>query len=256
MRVSPDGRWLLYDSDLRGNSDIYRLTLAGGEPEQLTSDPADEFAPDLSPDGKAIAFHSFRTGTRDIVIKMLDGSPSEQVTATPHQESFPRWSTDGAALLIWDQPPFNQVHVVRRRQEGTWGAPILLAKELEFPSWSPDGRHVLGTTLRTKGVAVMPADGGALQLLYMPKPASSDPLVERVEWSPDGRTIYFKSLDRMGRASLWMLATSGGRPRLLVRFDDPGRPSSRPDFATDGRRFYFTIEDRQSDIWVAEIAKR
>ena len=28
------------------------------------------------------------------------------------------------------------------------------------------------------------------------------------------------------------------------------------DFATDGRRFYFTVEDRQSDVWVAEIAKR
>jgi len=31
MRVSPDGRWLLYDSDLRGNSDIYRIPVTGGE---------------------------------------------------------------------------------------------------------------------------------------------------------------------------------------------------------------------------------
>ena len=28
------------------------------------------------------------------------------------------------------------------------------------------------------------------------------------------------------------------------------------DFDTDGRRFYFTVDDRQSDGWVAEIAKR
>src|SRR4029453_9693616 len=30
MRVSRDGRWLLFDSDLRGNADIYRITGYGG----------------------------------------------------------------------------------------------------------------------------------------------------------------------------------------------------------------------------------
>ena len=253
LRVSLDGNWLLYDSDLHGNSDIYRLKLAGGEPERLTSDPADEFVADLSPDGKAVAFHSFRTGNRDIVIRMLDGSPSEQVTPTPGQESYPRWSPDGTALSIWDQ---NEVLLVRRRTDGKWAAPILLARELEFPCWSPDGRLILGTTLRTKGVAVVPAVGGEPRILYVPRPGTSDPAAESVEWSADGRTIYFKSLDAAARASLWKLSPSGGRPQLLVRFDDPTRPSSRNDFAIDGKFFYFTIEDRQSDIAVAEISKR
>lgn len=256
IRVSLDGDWLLYDSDLHGNADIYRLKLTGGEPERLTSDPADEFAPDLSLDGKAVAFHSFRTGNRDIVIRMLDGSPAEQVTPTSGQESFPRWSPDGTALLIWGQPPSNEVWLVRRRPDGTWGSLVLLAKELEFPSWSIDGRLILGTTMRTKAIAVMTPVGGEPRMLYMPRPGTSDPAVERVEWSPDGRIIYFKSLDATGRASLWKLSPSGGRPQLLVRFDDPTRPSSRPDFATDGKFFYFTIEDRQSDISVAEITKR
>ena len=256
IRVSIDGHWLLYDSDLRGNSDIYRMSLAGGDPEQLTSDPADEFAPDLSPDGKVIAFHSFRTGTRDIVLRMLDGSDVEYLTNTPSQESFPRWSPDGTAILIWDQRPFNRVQVVRRGRDGGWADPVLLAREIEFPSWSPDGRQVLGTTLLTKAVAVIAAEGGDLRLLYVPTAGSSDPPVERVEWSRDGRTIYFKSLDPEGRASLWALPTAGGRPRLLVRFDDPARPSSRPDFAVDDQRFYFTIEDRQSDIWGVEISKQ
>jgi hypothetical protein len=41
-----------------------------------------------------------------------------------------------------------------------------------------------------------------------------------------------------------------------VIFDDLARPSIRPDFAADGQRFYFGIDDRQSDIWVAEIARK
>ena len=42
--ISRDGRWLAFDSDRSGNQDIYKVPLAGGEPEQLTTDPQDDFA--------------------------------------------------------------------------------------------------------------------------------------------------------------------------------------------------------------------
>jgi hypothetical protein len=38
-----------------------------------------------------------------------------------------------------------------------------------------------------------------------------------------------------------------------VRFDDPLRPSLRREFASDGTRFFFTIAQDESDIWVAEV---
>jgi len=43
---------------------------------------------------------------------------------------------------------------------------------------------------------------------------------------------------------------------LLVRFSDPNRQSNGRDFATDGKRFYFPIEDWQSDVFVAEMKSR
>jgi Tol biopolymer transport system component len=73
LSVSYDGRWLIYDSNLAGNADVYRLPVAGGEPERLTNDASDEFAPVLSPDGAEIAFHSWRTGSRDLWVQPLDG---------------------------------------------------------------------------------------------------------------------------------------------------------------------------------------
>ena len=79
---------------------------------------------------------------------------------------------------------------------------------------------------------------------------------DQAEWSPDGRTLYYKAHDSLGRASFWSVSAAGGRPRLLVRFTDLSRPSSRRDFATDGRRFYFAIEDRQSDVFVAELVTK
>jgi hypothetical protein len=52
---------------------------------------------------------------------------------------------------------------------------------------------------------------------------------------------------------LWSVPASGGTPALHVRFDDLARPSPRPDFAVGAGRFFFTIEDRRSAIWVASV---
>jgi hypothetical protein len=38
-----------------------------------------------------------------------------------------------------------------------------------------------------------------------------------------------------------------------VRFDDPIRTSSRAEFATDGKRLFFTASERESDIWRMEL---
>ena len=100
----------------------------------------------------------------------------------------------------------------------------------------------------------MPADSGAPRDLYVP--AADGPPAELAIFSADGREVYFKSHDTRGRASFWSIPAAGGAPRLLARFDDPTHASNRFDFASDGRRFYFTVEDRQSDVWVAEVTRR
>lgn len=258
MHVSRDSRWLLYDSDLHGNSDIYRIPLSGGPAEQLTNDPADEFAPDLSPDGRAVAYHSWRTGTRDIEVKPLDGGPVEHVTATPAQESYPRWSPDGRTIAFFNQiSPFS-LFLSRREDNGHWSTPTRLASNSVGDAWSPDGHSIAyfqaESDRRSGVIMVVPADGGTPRRVFDSSPTV--PLAESVEWSPDGQTLYYKTHDAQGRASFWAVNAAGGRPRLLVRFDDLSRPSSRRDFATDGKRLYFAIQDRQSDVFVAEMMKR
>ena len=76
---------------------------AGGTIERLTTDSADDFAPDLSPDGREPADHLWRSGSRDIFVRPLDGGPLQQVTATAGQESYPTWSPDGGSLAFIDQ---------------------------------------------------------------------------------------------------------------------------------------------------------
>ena len=258
MRVTRDGRWLLFDSNLHGNFDIFRQPLSGGHPERLTTDADNEFAPDLSVDGQSLAFHSWRTRSRDVFVKRLDGSRVDQVTGTPSQESFPAWSPNGRAIAFLDQFSEDGVargsFLVERNLDGGWGAPTLLRAGTSRPSWSPDGRFL--AYARRGGIEVLPIDSRVQRVVYAPAKPGVEPAASSAQFGPDGRTLYFKSHDDHGRASFWSIPVAGGTPRRLLTLDDPARPSSRSEFAVDRERLYFAIEDRRSSISVTDLTRR
>jgi Tol biopolymer transport system component len=255
--------WVVFDSDRLGNSDIYRIPVTGGVAERLTSDPANEFAGVLSPDGSEMAYHSFRNGTRDVMVQRLGDGAAQAVTNTPAQECCPAWSPDGRALSSAVFSGDGGIFLMRRDSTGAWGPRRLLLPRGFLHAWSRDGRAIAvanGRTIRgafqSERLELVPLDGGEPRELYAVRDTVNDPLIGDPVWSRDGSRIYFKSHDMEGRASIWELSSSGGRPRRLVRFDDPARPSYRANFGTDGERFFFTINDRQSDISVAEVNRR
>ena len=258
MRLSSDRKWLLYDSNLSGNSDIFRIPLGGGPAQQLTSHPGEDFAPDLSPDGRSLAYHSWRTGSRDIFVQSIDGRTVEQVTATTAQESFPHWSPDGR-LLYFDQTGDRGgprgAFETHRTGQGNWSVPEKIGGGAEiWPFWSRNGRFV--AYQRERGAEVWSLDDRRARVLYKPRPRSDDPAVEVVAFGDDDRVVYFKSHDAQDRASIWSVPVSGGRPTMLVQFDDPSRQSLRPDFAVGGGYFYFAIDERRSHLWVADVTER
>ena len=264
ITVSADGKWLMFDSTLHLNAEILRLPLDGGAAERLTTDPAEDFAPHLSPDGRTLAFHSWRTGSRDIYVQSLDaGAAAEPLTSTPAHESYPRWSPDGNAIAFVAQSGFRNevVHgdlfVMRRERGGGWSQPALVTSGVATQGvWL---RRAGGDRLayaRSGAIELISPDDGASQVIYAPAPKSSDPFAWSVVASGDGPTLYFKSGDSEGRTTIWALPIAGGTPRQLVRFADPNRQSIRPDFAVGSGKIFFTIEDRQADIWVAVVSAR
>jgi len=254
MDVSPDGRWLVFDSDHSGNAELYRLPLAGGETEQLTTDPADDFAPDWSPDGSEIAFHSFRNGNRDVFVMPAAGGVVQQVTTGSEQDLVARWSPDGNRLVFIRDSVRREVYIVERKERGgTWGTPRRVTNGGGSEGiWSSDGLRIF--YLAPEGtIREVSVNEGKARTVYRPQDEARNPIPHVIRLTADGRTIVFRAQDSQGRASFWSIPIAGGTPRLLVRFDVPGRESLRGEFNLSGDRIYFTITDHQSDIYTVEL---
>jgi len=86
MQLSPDGKTILYTvtyyniAENKGNSDIYSIPSAGGNPVRLTNTKESEFNVMWRPDGKKIAYISTESGSAQIWEMNPDGSNKKQIT--------------------------------------------------------------------------------------------------------------------------------------------------------------------------------
>ncbi len=253
---SPDGKWLFYDSDVSGNSQIYRQRLPVGDPVQLTFGLSDDFAPVPSPDGREIAFHSWRSGSRNVYVMPLDGGPVQPVTASPLQWALPNWSPDGHAITFVTFGGPGGIWVVRRGSSGVWGKPVQRTASGVSAIWSPDGRWIAYTSSFFGGsLMIINPDSGAPRIV-LDSAKSAGVYAEQPIWSSDSHTLYFDSHDPTGNAAFWAIPISGGQPKLLTRLDDPTRPAYRSEWSIGSGRMYFTINERQSNVWVMEAVPR
>jgi TolB protein len=191
-------------------------------------------------------------GTRRVRLVSSEGGEPREVVPTPSNQRSPDISADGRSLVFTaDVGGHPQLFLVTRPSDTSWDSARQLTSAGGWAGrWAPDGRAIV--YCRADGLWLIAPRGGKPRHL-VELGDSLGPSPELALWGPDGRTIYYKAFDGAGRSSLWSVPAAGGTPTLLVRFDDPSRPSSRPEFATDGKRFFFTIGARQSDIWAMEL---
>ena len=268
LSFAPDGEWLLAASDLPGTRQLYRLPVAGGELEQLTSfaEPVDGF---LLPDGR-ILLSMDEGGNERGQLHLLAAEPQaepEPLVVDPRFiHRFPAVSRDGA-LLAYSTNRRNGVDfdvVVRRLETGEERA-FELGGWFAVASVSPDGRwvaaHRYGDTAGDGDLFLLgvedgevvhatphepPADFGTPQWLpggdafLAPTSAGRDTLaIGRYELATRAWTVVHESdwdldcvLDDAGR-TLLVHANEDGWSRLELR--DPETLELREEVALPGR---------------------
>jgi serine/threonine-protein kinase len=249
FRVSPDGLTLVFDSDRGGRQHIYRVPIAGGDIQQLTSGDWDDFAPAWSPDGRWIAYHSAKSGDRDVFVIPAGGGAPERLTSDPAREWMVDWSPDGARLTFaWGA----SVGLLTRSDR--WSAPSRVDSLSLRPGspvrWSPDGSAI--AFYGTGGLRLVSPGGGPSRVLV--PDIQGTPFY--LAWSSDARTVFYEATDAEQHRAIWAAPVAGGRPRPVVRFDDPTKQATR--FSLDVRAgwLYLTLGDRQADISVVELLTR
>jgi Tol biopolymer transport system component len=247
LDVSPDGRRLAFSSDRSGNSDLWVLSLDGGELRQLTDDPTPDWQPAWSPDGREIAFYSYRSGNRDLWVVPAAGGPARQLTRDAATDAAPSWSPDGTRLVFTSD---------RGGNRDLWVVPAAGGPESRlragpaaerFPRWSPDGGWIVFNSYRggESDLWRLPAAGGE------PEPLTRSPANYPV-WSRDGRRVYF-TLMRGEAEHVFEVGFDGRGERAVAEFAGVRGRLGREALATDGRHLYFVWEQDLGDLWVMEV---
>ena len=256
--VSPDGKWLAYDSNLSGNQDIYKVSLDGGEPQQMTKDPSDDFFPSWSPDGTEIAFHSMRNGNRDIFLIPASGGEAVSVYAGPGEQLAPQWAGMNRLIFIAANDSIMELH----RSGQQWGTPRFLFRATAGEH-SPDGKRLLRVAEPGQicpacegGLYIVHADNSNPQRLPTPDIQSVLQTGGGIKWSKDSRHAFGLIREKDGSSSIWQIPVDGDAERRVFHFTDPSRQTYRGTFDIHGPNFYFTIGDRQSDIWVMDLKRQ
>jgi TolB protein len=170
---SGDGMKLAFSSSRSGASEIYVSDVSGGNFRRMT----DSNGPDVSPawnrkTNAQIAFVSGRTGLPQIYTMEADGTNQQRMTDQGYAVS-PNWSPSGQFLAFsWvrkygpGEPGSSDIYLMDIASK-QWVQLTHDGGHNDFPSWSPDDRHIVFQSNRSGSPEIwsMLADGTKVQQL-------------------------------------------------------------------------------------------
>ena len=236
-------------------TDLYTLSLRGGEPKRLTSDNLLIQGLTWSVDDREIIFASRRDGSISYLWRIpATGGTPERVNTVGGDMISPAISPHGNRLAY--SQDLNDVNIWRFELGREPSPTELIASSFSdyAPDYSPDGRKIVFASTRSNsyGIWLCESDGTKPRLLYDGGPR----VTGNPSWSPNGRWIVFMSRanesGKAGNPDIYILDTEGGQPR---RFTNDDGEDVAPSWSRDGRSIYFSSTRTGSpQIWKAPFA--
>lgn len=174
-------------------TEILELDLKSGAMTVIASDPAAEFLPSYSRDMSKVYFNSYRSGASDLYSINVADSALIRLTEFDGYDAYARLSPDETRVAFHRSIGGQNYEVVVLILAS--GVEQVLASapgEDAYPSWSPDGRHIVFSSDRDNpsgqnDLYLMTADGQIVRRLTH---GGNDTYAT---WAPNGRDIYFVS---------------------------------------------------------------
>jgi Tol biopolymer transport system component len=146
--ISPDGRTVLFHSDIGGDDDIYTASTNPSDrsrPTTIVSGPANQKDAKFSPDGAWITYTSFESGRPEIFLAPypVDRGPARQQVSVGGGEGA-EWGPDGRTVYYGWSGRLMKVKI--DPQSGDIGRPAVLNKVELGNGWTVarDGRFLIG----------------------------------------------------------------------------------------------------------------
>jgi Tol biopolymer transport system component/tRNA A-37 threonylcarbamoyl transferase component Bud32 len=192
---SPDSQNIALTVAQKGiKEDIYVVSVNGGVPRRMTTDPAEDKWPYWSHDGKWIYFSSTRSGREEIW--RMPASGGEAVQITRNSGDTPQESPDGRFLYYMKGWP-DAVSVWRASVDGNQEAKVLdsVHSEGQWPV-GKEGIYFFRTPDKMGHSDICFyefASGQIRKVLTIQMPVNN-----HIAVSPDGRTILYPQSDESG----------------------------------------------------------
>jgi Tol biopolymer transport system component len=197
-RISPDGRWIAFDSDRDGDRGVY---VAGrdGRSLQRVSGPGYAAVPSWSPDMKWLAFirgESSRPRVWNLWLRDVSTGALQRHTSFKSGQVWgASWFPDGKALAYSHDQQLIISHL-DAREDIRIDTPRR-GRLVRTPAVSPDGRAVVFQVFRD-GVWLFDVKTRTMRRIL------DDPSAEEFAWSPDGDRIAYHSR-RDGAWKIWVM---------------------------------------------------
>jgi dipeptidyl aminopeptidase/acylaminoacyl peptidase len=258
-QLSPDGRWIAYQVSVpdveanRSRTQLYLVSMDGGQPKQLTSGTSSASTPRWAPDGKWIIYvlgdqiHAIEVATsQDRQITNLSTGASDPIVSLDGRwiafvsDIYPDCANDACNKQRDEQTEANKVkaHVV----EGG-----LLYRH--WTAWKGGKRtHVF--IVSTSGGDTRDVTPGDFDAPPFSLGGPTD-----YAFSPDSKELAFaRNTDKVGATStnndIFVVTSSGGAPRNITG-DNKGSDQS-PQYSPDGRYIAYRSQQTagfESDRW-------
>ncbi len=223
---SPDGKAIVFTSNISGRSNLWMVPSEGGWPTQLTVSDQRQTAPAWSPDNKWIAYMSDYDGDEQWDIFLVSPKTGQVVNLTKTREiaeEHPKWSPDGRYLAYTVKAKTASAFeidvydtLMRDVKHLTTGTAA--DKLNDNPIWSHDSKWMAYTQEQAKGtdsnIFVAELASGKSTLLT---PHEGEQLFRANDFSPDGKKLLITSNFASGYNNAGLLDVSSKKIGWLTK---------------------------------------